>query len=100
MIKNEVLPPAETLLHSSPIHSAAGTVMRSRDPTEQAVGSMATKVGPEETVYEISGFVNRGGQRTGLTDLADLRSVGQVEPAASRSGSVSADRPRVSAASS
>lgn len=59
-MRNEILPPAETLLHSSPIHSAAGTVMRSRDLTEQAAGGMATKAGPEETVYEISGFLNRG----------------------------------------
>lgn len=50
MMRKETVPPAETLLHSSPIHSTAGMVMRSRYPAEQAAGGMATEAGPEETV--------------------------------------------------
>lgn len=43
----EALPPAETPLHSSPIHSTAGMEMRSGEPTERAAGGMATGAGPE-----------------------------------------------------
>ena len=40
---DETVPPAETELHSSPIHSTAGKAVRSRQPSERAAGGMANR---------------------------------------------------------
>lgn len=95
--RNETVPPAETPLHSSPIHSTAGKVMRSRYPTEQAAGGMATEAGPEE----------RGGMNAEQRVENRRRALGSVSGLIcgqsgrwSRSESESGDAPPVSAASS
>lgn len=59
--RSQTSPPAETVFHSSPIHSTAGKVTRSRYATEGTAGGMANRAGPEGGCLDVQ--IRRGGRR-------------------------------------